>query len=54
VSGEYIGVIGSDYGVINGSNQKKIEKSEKKNFFFFDHEKYVLAPTCQTIYLNGQ
>ena len=38
-----MGVIGSDYGVINRSNKKKIEKSEKKFFFFFDHEKYVFG-----------
>ena len=30
-----MGAIGSEYGVIGRSNQKKIEKSEKKNFFFF-------------------
>ena len=38
-----MGAIGSDYGVIGRSNQKKIEKSEKKKTFFFDHEKYVFG-----------
>ena len=47
MSGKHMGAIGSDYGVINRSNQKKIEKREKK--IFFDHEKYVFGtemPEC--------
>ena len=43
MSGKHIGAIGSDYGVIGRSTQKKIEKSEKKKNFFFDHEKYVFV-----------